>query len=184
MHAYLSQNKPKFDSVIDHLNKELNGIRTGRATPALVEDISVRAYDSTMELKGLASVGVLDAKTLIIDPWDKALIPAIEKAIRDSDIGLSPATDGGKIRLVMPQMTEENRTRLAKLMREKLEESRISLRGVREGLREEILEKEKNKEMSEDEKFKLLDDLEKITREFNEVISSMGESKEEEIMTV
>lgn len=184
MHAYFSQNKFKFDSVIDHLNKELGGLRTGRATPALVENLPVPAYDGTMELKGLASVGVLDAKTLIIDPWDKALIPAIEKAIRDSGIGLSPATDGGKIRLMMPQMTEENRLRMVKVMKEKIEESRIALRGVREGLREEILEKEKAKEMSEDEKFKLLDDLEKFTKEFNEEISAMGENKEEEIMTV
>src|SRR3989338_7145400 len=131
MHIFLSSKKPLFDAVLDHLHKELGTLRTGRATPQLVEDIRVSAYDSTMELKGLASISVQDAKTIVIDPWDKGLTQAIEKAIRD-----------------------------------------------------EILEKEKNKDMSEDEKFKLLDELEKLTKEFNEQISAMGEKKEDEIMTV
>lgn len=184
MHAYLSQNKHAYDATIEHLTKELATLRTGRATPTLVEDVRVHAYDSVMELKGLASIGVQDAKTLIIDPWDKSLIPAIEKGIRDSGSGFSPATDGGIIRLLMPQMTEENRKAIVKIMKEKLEEARIAIRGVREQLREDILEKEKNKEMGEDEKFKLLDELEKMTKEFNEIISEMGEKKENEIMTV
>lgn len=184
MHIFLTKNKPQFDAVLDHLHKELGSLRTGRATPALVEDVRVNAYDTVMELKGLASISLQDAKTLLIDPWDKALIQAIEKGIRDSGIGLSPVTDGTGIRIVMPPMTEENRVKLVKLMKEKLEDARIALRGVRENVREEILEKEKNKEMSEDEKFKLLDELEKLTKEYNESISSMGEKKEEEIMTV
>ena len=120
----------------------------------------------------------------MIDPWDKGLTQAIEKAIRDSGTGLSPAADGGVIRIMLPPMTEENRLKLVKLMKEKLEDSRIALRGVREGVRDEILEKEKNKDMSEDEKFKLLDELEKLTKDFNEQISAMGEKKEDEIMTV
>ena len=135
-------------------------------------------------LKGLASISVQDAKTIVIDPWDKSLTQAIEKGIRDSGTGLSPAADGTVIRIMLPPMTEENRVKLVKLMKEKLEDSRIALRGVREGVRDEILEKEKNKDMSEDEKFKLLDELEKLTKEYSESISSMGEKKEEEIMTV
>lgn len=184
MHVFLVQKKSQFESVMDHLHKELNALRTGRATPAVVEDVRVNAYDSVMELKGLASISISDARTITIDPWDKGLIQAIEKGIRDSGIGLSPVTDGGVIRIMMPAMTEENRVKLVKLMKEKLEEARISLRGVRENVRDEILEKEKNKDMSEDEKFKLLDELEKLTKEYNEQISSMGEKKEVEIMTV
>lgn len=184
MHAYLIENKPLYESAMEHLQKELGSLRTGRATPALIEDVRVHAYDGLMELKGLASIGVQDAKTLLIDPWDKSLIPAIEKAIRDSGTGLSPATDGGKIRIVLPPMTEENRVKLVKIMKEKMEESRIAIRSVREELREAILEREKNKEMSEDEKFKLLDELDKLTREYNEEITAMGYKKEEEIMTV
>ena len=184
MHAELIDKKPLFDATLEHLQKELNTIRTGRATPAIVEDIRVHAYDSTMELKGLSSIGVQDSKTLIIDPWDKNLIPAIEKAIRDSGTGLSPATDGGKIRIVMPPMTEDNRKKLVKIMKERIDDARIALKGIRENLREEIMEREKNKEMSEDEKFKLLDELDKFTKENNEQISAIGETKEEEIMTI
>lgn len=184
MHIFLSANKSQFDAVLDHLHKELGTLRTGRATPQLVEDVRVNVYDSVMELKGLASIAIQDAKTILIEPWDKGLIQAIEKAIRDSGTGLSPATDGGVIRILLPQMTEENRLKLVKLMKEKTEDSRIALRGVREGVRDEILEKEKNKDMSEDEKFKLLDELEKLTKEFNEQISAMAEKKEDEIMTV
>lgn len=184
MHIFLTSKKPAFETVLDHLQKELATLRTGRATPQLVEDIRVNAYDSVMELKGLASISVQDAKTIVIDPWDKGLTQAIEKAIRDSGTGLSPAADGGVIRIMLPAMTEENRVKLVKFMKEKLEDSRIALRGVREMVRDEILEKEKNKDMSEDEKFKLLDELEKLTKEYNEEISEMGEKKEDEIMTV
>ena len=184
MHPLLSQQKPAFESAIDHLQKELSSLRTGRATPALVEDIPVSAYDSTMEIKGLASLTVQDAKTLVIDPWDKALLPSIEKGIRDAGIGLSPVVDGEIIRIMVPPMTEENRKQMVKVAKEKLEDARIRVRGVREGLRETIQKQEKEKEISEDEKFKLLDELDKLTKEFTDQVGQIGAQKEEEIMTV
>lgn len=184
MHALLSQKKPVFESVIDHLQKELGGLRTGRATPVLVEDISVSAYDAMMEIKGLASIQVQDAKTLIIDPWDKSLLRNIEKGIRDAGVGLSPVVDGTVIRIVMPSMTEENRKTMVKKMKEYLEDTRIALRQVREEARDVAGTMEKEKQISEDEKFKLLDEIDKMTKEFNEQIDVIGEKKEEEIMTV
>lgn len=184
MHALLSQKKPFFESVIDHLQKELGGLRTGRATPALVEDISVSAYDAMMEIKGLASIQVQDAKTLIIDPWDKSLLKNIEKGIRDAGVGLSPVVDGTVIRIVMPSMTEENRKSMVKKMKEYLEDTRIALRQVREEARDAATRMEKDKQISEDEKFKLLDEIDKMTKEFNDQIDAIGEKKEEEIMTV
>ncbi|MCR4314613.1 MAG: ribosome recycling factor [Candidatus Uhrbacteria bacterium] len=184
MHALLSQKKPVFESVIDHLHKELAGLRTGRATPALVEDISVSAYDAMMEIKGLASIQVQDAKTLIIDPWDKNLLRNIEKGIRDAGVGLSPVVDGTVIRIVMPSMTEENRKTMVKKMKEYLEDTRIALRQVREEARDAAGKMEKEKQISEDEKFKLLDEIDKMTKEFNDQIDVIGEKKEEEIMTV
>lgn len=184
MHALLSQKKPVFESVIDHLQKELAGLRTGRATPALVEDISVSAYDAMMEIKGLASIQVQDAKTLIIDPWDKSLLRNIEKGIRDAGVGLSPVVDGTVIRIVMPSMTEDNRKTMVKKMREYLEDTRIALRQVREEARDAAGKMEKDKQISEDEKFKLLDEIDKMTKEFNDQIDTIGEKKEEEIMTV
>ena len=184
MHELLIGKKPAYEASLEHLQKELSALRTGRATPALVEDVPVSAYDSTMEVKGLASISVLDSKTLVIDAWDKALMPAIEKGIRDAGIGLSPIPDGDKIRIVMPPMTEDNRKQMVKTMKEKVEEARISIRGIREGLRDEVMKLEKEKEISEDEKFKMLDELDKLTSEYNEKISDISSNKEEEIMTV
>ncbi len=184
MHAYLNSKKPEFQITIEHLQKEFGSLRTGRATPALVEDIKVSAYGSIMEIRGLASLNVPDSKTVVIDPWDKSLIQNIEKGIRDAGIGLSPVVDGHVLRIMVPQMTEENRKQIVKIMKEKIEESRIRLRGIREEVREEIMQKEKEKEFSEDEKFKLFDELEKLTKDYNEQVTQMGENKEEEIMSV
>lgn len=184
MHAVLNQKKPSFDAAIDQLYKELSALRTGRATPALVEDIPVNAYDATMEIKGLASIQVQDSKTLVIDPWDKGLIRNIEKGIRDAGIGVSPVVDGTVIRIMMPPMTEDNRKSMVKKMKEYLEDAKIRMRQVREEAREVILKMEKDKEASEDEKFKLFDDIDKMTKEYTDSVESIGRNKEKEIMTV
>jgi ribosome recycling factor len=184
MHVILTQKKPVYQAAIDQLQKEFSQLRTGRATPALIEDISVNAYGSIMEVKGLASIQSLDAKTLVIDPWDKTLLQSIEKAIRDAGIGLSPVVDGHQIRIMMPAMTEDNRKQMVKKMKGMLEDARIRMRGVREEAREEVVKQEKNKEISEDEKFKLFDEIDKMTKEFTDQITEMGKRKEEEIMTV
>ncbi|NQV89787.1 ribosome recycling factor [Candidatus Uhrbacteria bacterium] len=184
MHTVLSQKKPLFDAAIDHLHKEFGALRTGRATPALVEDIPVNAYDAIMEIKGLASIQTQDAKTLVIDPWDKGLIRNIEKAIRDAGVGLSPVVDGTVIRIMMPPMTEDNRKAMVKKMKEFLEDARIRCRQVREEARELSLKMEKDKEISEDEKFKLFDEIDKMTKEYTDLIEQAGNNKEDEIMTI
>ena len=184
MHDILTQKKPDFEAAIDHLQKELGSLRTGRATPALVEDIPVSAYDATMEIKGLASIQTQDAKTLVIDPWDKGLVKNIEKGIRDAGVGLSPVVDGSIIRIVMPSMTQESRKVMVKKMKEFLEDARIRVRQVREDAREQANRMETDKEMSEDEKFKLLDEVDKMTKEFTTRIEEIGAHKEAEIMTV
>ena len=184
MHAVLNQRKPAFDAAIDHLHKELGSLRTGRATPALVEDIPVNAYDAMMEIKGLASIQIQDAKTLVIDPWDKGLIRNIEKGIRDASVGLSPVADGTVIRIMMPPMTEDNRKSMVKKSKEFLEDARIRTRQVREEAREQVLKMEKEKEISEDDKYKLFDEIDKMTKEYNDSIERIGKHKEAEIMTV
>lgn len=184
MHTYLTSKKSLFEGAVQHLQKEFGSLRTGRATPALVEDISVSAYDATMEIKGLASINTPDSKTILIEPWDKGLIQNIEKGIRDAGIGLNPVVDGQVIRVMIPQMTEESRKRIMKIVKELMEETRIRMRGVREEIREEILKKEKEHEFSEDEKFKLFDELDKLTKEFSDEVGEMGKRKEDEIMTV
>ncbi|MBI5794284.1 ribosome recycling factor [Candidatus Uhrbacteria bacterium] len=184
MHAILVEKKPAFEAALLHLQKELGQLRTGRATPALVENISVSAYDATMEIKGLASISTADAKTIVIDPWDKSLLKNIEKGIRDAGVGLSPVVDSTVIRILMPQMTEDNRKAMVKKMKEFLEETRVSLRQVREEIRGEVVDMEKNKAVSEDEKFKLFDEVDKMTKEYIDKVEETGDTKEKEIMTV
>ena len=166
------------------MKKEFSALRTGRATPALVEDIPVSAYGSIMEIKGLASIAIPDARSIAIEPWDKGLTQSIEKAIRDAGIGLNPAVDGQVIRVYIPQMTEENRKQMVKILKEKMEDARIALRGTREEIREDILAKEKINEVTEDEKFKLFDELDKLTKEFSDEVGTIGDNKEQEIMTI
>ena len=184
MHSFLTTYKPDFETAIDHLENELSHLRTGRAHPALVEEIPVEAYGSTMDLKGVASVSVQDARTLLIQPWDKQMLKPIETAIQLAKIGIQPVIDGDKIRLTMPQMTEESRKNLVKVMKERLEDSRIALRGVREKIREQVLKLEKEKAMGEDEKFKILEELDKTVREYGEKVEELGAEKEKDIMTI
>jgi ribosome recycling factor len=184
MHPQLASQKPLFETVLDHLHSEFNQMRTGRATPVLVEGLKVEAYGSTMEMKGVGSISVPDAKTLVIEPWDKNLLKAIEKAIQESSIGINPVVDSKVVRLTMPAMTEETRKALVKALKEKTEEARISARGVREKSRNEITEMQKNGEISEDEKFKLHEELDRMTKDYVEKIDELGKQKEEEIMTV
>lgn len=176
--------KPDFQKIIDHLDKELRNIRSGRANAALVEDIKVEAYGSTMEVKGLASVSTPDAKTIQIEPWDKNVVKDLEKALIAANLGMAPNVAGTVIRLVMPQMTEENRRETVKSVHQKGEQARISIRGVREGLRDGILKREKDKEIGEDERFRLMEELDKVVGEYNKMIDSIIEKKEQEVMTV
>lgn len=184
MHPTIEASKEEFELTIEYLHREFGGLRTGRATPALVENITVIAYDAPMEVKGIASISTPDAKTIVIDPWDKGLLQNIEKGIRNSGVGLNPVIDGTILRITMPAMTEENRKQMVKLMREKVEEARIKIRRVREEVRELTVKAEKEKEISEDEKFKVLDELDKLTKMYTDRVTALGDAKEDEIMTI
>ena len=184
MNALLNEKKPQFEAVLQNLHEQMAGLRTGRASPMLFENIKVKAYDATMDIKSIASLHLFDAKTVTIEPWDKSLLQAVEKGIREADIGVSPTIDGQTVRVVMPALTEETRIKLVKTMKDKLETSRISLRGVRDEVREEIIKKEKAKAIGEDEKFRLLEELDEMTREHTDKLDEMAKKKEAEIMTV
>lgn len=180
----LNEYKINFEKALDFFRKELSGLRTGRATPSLVENILCDAYDSKMELKGLASIQNLDSRTIIIEPWDKSVLKNIEKGIQTAGIGLNPIVDGNKIRLAMPALTEENRKDIVKIMGKKMEEARMSIRNVRDDIKNEIEKAEEGGEIAEDERFRLQDQLDEMTRNYNEKIKAMGEEKEKEIMTI
>ena len=176
--------KKDFSEVIVFLKNDIAQLRTGRATTALVEDIAVEAYGSRQPMKAVGTIMASDAKTLTVEPWDKSLLQAVEKAIRDSGLGMNPVNDGRLIRLTLPELTSERRAELAKVLHQKLEHARISVRKVREETREMIASEEKDKNISEDEKFRLQEDLEKMVKSFNEEIQKIGEGKEKEITTV
>lgn len=176
--------KEQFDKAIDFLKNDVSGLRTGRATPALVEGVLVEAYGTKQPLKSVASISVTDAKTLSIEPWDKGLMQAVEAGIRQSPLGINPVNDGKVIRLPLPDLTQERRQELLKVLNQKLEQARIGLRKIREEVRDAIENSEKNKQITEDEKFKYQDELEKMVKDFNDKIRIIGEDKEKEVTTI
>lgn len=184
MANHIDANKAEFQAVIDHFHQELQGFRTGRAHPGLVEGIHVVAYGQSMDLKSCASVTVPDAKTLQIEPWDKTIVKDVEKAIVEANIGMMPNTAGTIIRLVMPPMTEDNRKSMVKLLRQREEGAKIAIRNVREKVRSAIQQDKKDKAIGEDEERRELERLDKVTGEWNAKIEIMTEDKEKEIMTV
>ncbi|MEK7083623.1 MAG: ribosome recycling factor [Patescibacteria group bacterium] len=176
--------KESFDKAIEFLKKDISSLRTGRATPALVEDITVEAYGVKQPLKTLASISVSDAKTLTLEPWDKSVVQNIELAIRNSDVGINPVNDGRVIRLPLPSLSTERRQELLKILNQKLEQGKISVRKIREEIKHAIEKEEKDKKISEDEKFKQVDQLDTWVKEYNAKIEQVGKEKEREITTI
>lgn len=176
--------KGDFEKIVEFFKHDISGLRTGRASTAMVEDVSVEAYGTRQALKAVASIVVADAKTLNIEPWDKSIMAAVEKGIRDSGLGINPVNDGKLIRLALPELTTERRAELTKVLHQKTEQARVSVRKVREEVREFITEEEKAKSISEDDKFHLQEELEKVVKEYTDKIAQVAEAKEKEINTV
>jgi ribosome recycling factor len=177
-------NKEDFEKAITHFRQDITSLRTGRATPALVEDITVEGYGTKQPMKAVASISVQDAKTVVVEPWDKGLIQAIETAIRNSQLGINPVNDGKLIRLPLPDLTQDRRQELIKVLHQKLEGARVVIRKIREDIRDQIDKQFKDKEIGEDDKYKMQDELEKIVKEYNEKVKVIGDEKEVEITTV
>lgn len=176
--------KKEFNAVIEFLKSDISQLRTGRATGAMLDSITVEAYGSYQPLKAVGTITVTDAKTISIEPWDKSQLAAIEKGIRDSGLGVNPVNDGKVVRIILPDLTSERRQELIKILNQKLEAARISTRKVREEARELISAEEKEGGMSEDEKFKLFEEIEKMVKEFNDLIKKIGDEKEKDITSV
>ncbi|MEK7481361.1 MAG: ribosome recycling factor [Patescibacteria group bacterium] len=183
-HPLLESHAVLFTGVIDHCKSELASVRTGRAHASMVSDILVMAYGVAQPLKALASITVPDSRTITVEPWDKSIVADIERGIREANLGVNPVNDGRVIRIPMPQMTEEARRDMAKLLGQKLEQARISIRQLRDEAREKIQAAEKNKELNEDERYRLQDQLDEMVKDYNERIKTMGDEKEKEIMTI
>lgn len=178
-----TKKKTDFEAVIDFFKRESASIRTGRATPALVDEILVEYYGQKMHIKELASLSVPEPRMLAIQPWDKTAVEPISNAIRKSDLGVNPVVDGAMIRITIPMLTEERRKDLIKVLNKKTEESRIKIRQVRESVIAEIQKLEKDGEISEDEKFRGREDLQKIVDEYNKIIGDLEKKKESELLS-
>lgn len=160
---------------------EYASIRTGQATPALLDGVRVESYGSQMQINQVASVGAEDARTLRVSPWDAGLIKGIETAIRDADLGVSVVTDSSGLRVIFPELTGERRTQLLKLAKSKLEDGRVSVRAARDEIMKEIDKQEKDGEISEDEKFTQKERVQEAVDASNRTLESLYDKKEAEI---
>src|SRR3989344_3569342 len=182
MQYNFSSFKTELKKVEDFLAKEYNQLNIGRASPMVLDGIQVESYGSRVPLKNVASVSIEDPKTLRVAPWDKGQIKGIEKAVAAANLGLSVAVDDQGLRIVFPQLTTESREKLVKVLKEKLEEARIVVRRERERVWDEVQTQEKSGKMTEDEKFRSKDELQKITDEVNKNLEAIYERKEKEVM--
>ena len=174
--------KTKVKEIADHVTKELAGLRTGRATPAVLDSVLVESYGTKLSLREIGNISIEDARTIRITPWDANQGKDIEKGIVAANLGLSVAVSDQGIRVIFPELTAERREGVMKIAKEKLEHARIALRHSREETWKDILAKEKEGGMSEDERFRLKDELQKLVDDANKVFDEQFKRKEKEIM--
>ena len=174
----------EFDKVVTHLKEELAQIRTGRATPELVESIKVEAYETTSPLKNLGNISASDAKSLTVQVWDKSIIDNIVNGIRAANLGLNTSIEGDVIRITVPDLSEERRKDLVKVMKDRVETARISVRNVRREHIKEIDEMVKEGLLPEDDGTRFKEQIEKMVKDKNEEIESIKDAKEADLMKV
>ncbi|MEQ8200178.1 MAG: ribosome recycling factor [Syntrophomonadaceae bacterium] len=180
----LTDSESRMNKTIEHLLGDFAGMRAGRANPAMVDKIMVNYYGAPTPINQMANINVPEARLLIINPWDKTTIAEIEKAILKSDLGINPNNDGNVIRLNIPQLTEERRKDLVKVVKKRAEEGKVAIRNIRREANDLIKASEKDKLISEDAGKKGLDDIQKITDRFIKDIDQILQQKEKEIMEV
>ena len=180
----IDEYKNKMENTLKIFHEELNRLRTGRATPSLLEPLFVDAYNSKMKISELANVNAPEAKLLTVQVWDKSMVQNIEKSIRESELGLNPSIDGQLIRVPLPDLTEERRSELTKVASKFSEDAKISIRNIRRDAMDKIKEEQKNNLISEDEQKSASDEIQKITDEQIKEIDKVFENKKNEIMQI
>jgi ribosome recycling factor len=180
----LADAEERMGKAIEALRRELATVRTGRASPALVEHLRVDYYGTPTPLKQLATITVPEARLLTIQPWDKGALGAIEKAIQKSDLGLNPGNDGNLIRLVIPQLTEDRRKEMVKIVHKKVEDGRVAIRNIRRDAHEMLRDLQREKEISEDDEHRAQEQLQKVTDRFVTEADHVGQEKEHELLEV
>jgi ribosome recycling factor len=174
----------RMKKAIDALKQDLGSLRTGRANASLLERIQVDYYGSPTPINQVANISVPEARLLVIQPWDRKMLTDIEKAIQRSDLGINPNNDGQVIRLAIPAMSEDRRRDLVKSLHKKLDEHKVAVRNVRRDVQDKLRDREKKKEVSEDELKRSTDKLQKLTDRFIEEMDKVGKTKEAEILEV
>ncbi len=174
----------KMDKALDNLKKEYQGLRTGRASASLLEPISVEAYGAKVPINQVGNITVPESRLVTVQVWDETLIQSVEKAIRNSNLGLNPMIEGNLIRVPIPELSQERRIEIVKIASKYSEETKITIRNIRRDAMDEIKEEEKQKRISKDESFAFSDDIQKITDKFIERIDTSFQDKERDILKV
>lgn len=180
----IKESENNMKKTIEVVKKEFASMRAGRATPALLDKVMVNYYGTPTPVNQLANISVPEARLLLIQPWDKSSLPELEKAILKSDLGITPASDGTVIRLAIPQLTQERRADLMKVIKKKAEEGRVVIRNIRRDTNEQIKASQKNGKISEDELKRGQDEVQKLTDKYIKEIDNILSTKEQEIMQV
>jgi ribosome recycling factor len=184
MHKVIKDAETRMRKSIDSFKTEIAKLRTGRANPSILDHIRIDYYGTELPVNQVANINATDARTLTISPWEKGMVQAIEKAIRESDLGLNPATSGDLIRVPMPALNEERRRELIKVVRTEAEAARVGIRNVRRDANAELKALLKDKEITEDEERRLTDDVQKITDKAVVEVDQLTTTKETDLMAI
>ncbi len=184
LNKIIEQSRPKMEKGIEQLKEEISKLRTGRANPAMVENLMVDYYGARSPLKQIASINVPEPRLIVIQPWDKGTLVYIEKAVNEAQLGLNPVNDGQVVRIAIPPLNEERRQELVKTLGKYAEEAKVAVRKAREEAWDQIQDLVKDGKLSEDDKFRGKDKLQKSVDEYNGKIEEIREKKEKEIMEI
>jgi ribosome recycling factor len=180
----IAQAKTRMEKAVEDFRKDIGGVRTGRANVALLDHVRVDYHGTPMPINQLATLNVPDSGTIVVSPWDPGAVPLIDKAIRTSDLGLNPASDGRVIRVPIPALNEERRKELVKHIHKVLEDHRTAVRNIRRDIKEAVEKLEKEKKISEDDKKRSLDELDKLTHSETKKIEDLSATKEKEVLEI
>ncbi|PPR40370.1 MAG: Ribosome-recycling factor [Alphaproteobacteria bacterium MarineAlpha8_Bin1] len=184
MNFELNIYEEKMSKALEVLKREFSGLRTGRASVSLLDPIIVEAYGSKVPLTQVSNISVPEARLITVQVWDESQIASVENAIRNSDLGLNPMSEGNVIRIPIPELSEERRIEIVKIASKYSEDSKVVIRNIRRDAMEKIKTSEKNKEISKDESFQFSEDVQKITNKFIGLIDTLFEEKEKDILKV
>lgn len=182
--SFFAETEKKMTAAIEAMKRDFGSVRTGKASPAMLDSIMVDYYGSQTRLKDIASITAPEVRMLVVQPWDQSAVKAIEKAIIASDLGISPVSDGRVIRLPVPELSEERRKELAKGIRERAEKTRVAVRDIRRGANDALKKAEKESAITEDESKKGVESIQKLTDKYVDEVNKQTELKEKELMAI